>query len=182
MRSVKERVDTVQKSIRFLKACVSRNFQSNDVEKQRLAASLLVLIETGCRPGTRRYSKENKTYGLTTLEFRHISMDSKCVFLNYVGKKQIRQRREVCDQRLVKWIQRARRAKIAPFTSATILRDVLRQRNIKIKDIRTWKANIEFRKAMKKCAKTTCALKITADVLGNTPSTLKKSYVDTNLL
>ena len=51
-----------------------------------LALMTLVLDETGIRIGNKRYSEQNKTFGLSTLRRKHVDVEDGDLFLRFTGK------------------------------------------------------------------------------------------------
>jgi DNA topoisomerase-1 len=182
MKSIRSRYKLVEAHLADIRAIIRKRFRASDMRCRRQAASLLVLIETGIRPGNPGYVKNNDTYGLTTLTFAHIKTKSECVFLNYVGKKQVPQKRVVCDRRLTAWMAEAKKRNVKPFSTAPTLRRILGAWGIRIKDIRTWKANAVFKRAWGRSKNVRMSIEDVSQVLGNRPATVRKSYVDTTLV
>lgn len=160
-----------------------------------------------------------KTYGLTTLLRSHISFnnfaDSKTfqfpavstMVLDFIGKKSVRHRIEITDQFLIKigldfalrisedsnddsWLGGITDKKVNEFIRKSI------GAGFSAKDFRTFRANVEAARLVKKVQKTklTDAKKKTvieeikkivsevAEILGNTPGIARKAYINPQIL
>ena len=68
---------------------------------QRVCAIALRLINLGWfRPGSERYAKESRTYGITTLRKRHVTVRGSRIALNFRGKHKVWVRTAVLDAEL----------------------------------------------------------------------------------
>uniref|UniRef100_A0A6C0KCK3 DNA topoisomerase I catalytic core eukaryotic-type domain-containing protein n=1 Tax=viral metagenome TaxID=1070528 RepID=A0A6C0KCK3_9ZZZZ len=175
------RVARVEKVVPMLKRMVDQGFASCDASRKRLAATVCVLLATGCRPGTQANVGKHSTYGLTTVTFDHIRTKNVCVFLSYIGKKSVQQSHRVCNPQLVAWI-RGITPPARPFVTAEALRKAFAPLGIRPKDVRTWKANQVFRANRARGASETDALLATAACLGNTARITRTAYVAPGLL
>jgi DNA topoisomerase I len=70
-----------------------------------LAAVVRLLEETMIRIGNREYARDNDSYGLTTLEDDHVSVEGSKVHFEFTGKSGIEHAIEFRDKRLAKVVQ-----------------------------------------------------------------------------
>ncbi len=122
------------------------------IDADTAAATVLRLIsETFCRVGGERYTRENGTFGITTLRKSHVELSNKTARFAYRGKANIRQRQVVHDRELVRLVSRQLRT---PGTrlfryangrgwrllTARDVNEYLRRRvgHYSAKDLRTW--------------------------------------------
>jgi DNA topoisomerase-1 len=85
-----------------IRAAVDEDFRAPGLDRRRVAAAVVRLISQGFfRVGNERYTQENRTFGITTLHQRHLTLDGDALVFRYVGKRGIRQRQVVVDPHLV---------------------------------------------------------------------------------
>lgn len=150
---------------------------------------LHLMLICNFRIGNDKYSKENGSYGLTTLEWHHVSFASpSSVTISFRGKKGV-QNTAVCrDPRVIGYLKgkmatAGRNARVfAPITSKDVNAWLLAfdpVAAITSKDIRTWQANqLYLRLVDKKGMEPREALKQVAALMHNTPTVCKKNYID----
>src|SRR5690606_24280142 len=75
--------------------------------RERAAAAVVRLISQGFfRVGSERYLKENRTFGITTLGKRHVTLDSDLITFSYRGKRGKQQRQTVVDAAMARWLKK----------------------------------------------------------------------------
>jgi len=171
------------------------------VDADTVAATVLRLIsETFCRVGGERYTRENGTFGITTLRKSHVEVARQTARFEYRGKGKIRQRQVVHDRELVRLVARQLRT---PGTrlfryadnggwrllTARDVNEYLRRRvgRYSAKDLRTWGGTLRAATVLAELgpAKTpseakrnvALAMRLVSSELGNTPTICRKSYV-----
>jgi DNA topoisomerase I len=188
---------------------VTRHLRDEGVTKRRvLAAAFRMLDAGGLRIGSSRYEEENGSYGLTTLHGEHAHVDGKRVRLTFPAKSHkiwdstikdkdlallIRelQRRRGPDDRLLAYEQDG---VWHPITPQDVNRYVKKRTggSFSAKDFRTLRGTVtaaaslakhgpEPTKGKRKRA-VADAMRDAAEVLSNTPSIAKSSYVDPRLV
>lgn len=182
----------------------------DDVEpRTRVLATGVRLVDLGCfRPGSDSYTEENGSRGLTTLECGHVRRDGEGYAFEFIGKSGIEQDVRVSDPlvcRAVADITRRRRPN-ARFLAvkegrtwqpigADALNDYIRGLfglEVTAKDFRTWHATVaaavalagEERAGTKaaRARQIRSAVEDAADLLGNTPTVARSSYVHPRVL
>ena len=153
---------------------IKKDLRSSNPKKQLIAFLFKILQKTYIRVGNEVYAKNNKTYGLTTLLIKHVTIDSNIVNIKFIGKKGQKQniifRDPYIANILNKLIERSKKAKTNkifvypdPETGmyvpikATELNEYLLE-NLKkfsdeiftCKDFRTYFSNIIFIEKLKK--------------------------------
>ena len=89
-----------------IRAAVARDVVGDELTKRRVAAVVVRLISQGFfRVGSERYTQENRTFGITTLRKRHLTVAGDSLVFQYVGKSGVRQRQVVVDPSLVPIVQ-----------------------------------------------------------------------------
>jgi DNA topoisomerase-1 len=175
--------------------------RARELTKDAVAALVLRLIgETFCRVGGERYAKENGTFGITTLQKKHLALGKSTVSLEYKGKSNVRQRQVATDEDIVKLMARLRRTPGARLfrykdgsawrnLNAADVNDYLQRRvgAFKAKDFRTWGGTLRAATVLAEIgpARTptearrnvALAMRLVAAELGNTPTVCRSSYV-----
>ncbi|HET7689469.1 MAG TPA: DNA topoisomerase IB [Nocardioidaceae bacterium] len=179
------------------------------VERPTVVAAAVRLVDLGCfRLGSEVYTDENGSYGLTTLERRHVRSSGESLVFAFVGKSGVEHDIRVDDAavcRVVRAIASRRKpdsrllayreqARWRPVT-ATDINERIRElvgMDVTAKDFRTWHGTVmvadalsrqeraSSRKARAKQVKT--AVDAAADLLGNTPTVARSSYVDPRVI
>jgi DNA topoisomerase I len=167
-----------------------------------LAAIIRLLDSTGMRIGNDEYKKQNDSYGLTTLQDKHVQVAGAYIRFKFRGKSGQMQDIQLNDARLARIVKRCRDlpgyelfqyvdadGKVCDITSSDVndyIRDITGQ-DFSAKDFRTWGGTgfaalvleemgaAESKTAAKKNIVT--AVKSVAEKLGNRPATCKKYYV-----
>jgi DNA topoisomerase-1 len=96
-----------EKLIRFadklpdLRAALAADLDKDGLDRDRVSAIALRLINLGWfRVGNERYAKESRTYGVTTLTRRHVSVKKNRVSLCFRGKHNVQVRTTLVDDEL----------------------------------------------------------------------------------
>jgi len=88
---------------------VARDLRRPGLPREKVVAAVVQLLErTWVRVGNERYAKGNRSYGLTTLRDRHVSIGGNCIFLQFRAKGGKLHRCQVCDGRLARIVARCK--------------------------------------------------------------------------
>ncbi len=182
---------------------------SDNEKRKQIAVILKLIMECHFRVGSDKYYKENKSYGTTTLEKKHITDKGNSVVIDFIGKKKVR---NVCTIRNKQMVQTLKRKKNKRSKSNRIFTYKYNKKEVSIKskdvneylqkigkfstkNFRTWGANIEFiiqllklsdlpkinnQTEVKKTIKK--AIDKVAFKLHNTCSVCRSNYLDPELL
>lgn len=173
--------------------------------REKVMACILRILST-CfmRPGSQVYAKENGSFGIATLQNRHVRVTGDTVHFDYRGKAGKQQERELRDRRVARIVREMKKLPgkdlfqyVAEDGSVVNIRRRHINEYIKetmgerfsAKDFRTWAGTliaacalarlkgeeIEGRTDRKKMI--VAAIKETAAQLGNTPAVCKTSYI-----
>ena len=174
--------------------------------RNRVLGFAVLLLDRGLfRVGSEEYAEENGSYGLTTLERRHVALDGRSTLVfDYVGKTGRRIVQQVADRRLygvgAELKERpGRRKAFLAFTDGdgwtdlraadvnTFIKDETGA-DFSAKDFRTWHATVlaaaslaqsaEKRSGAGRTRAINAAAEDVAEALGNTPAVCKASYID----
>lgn len=185
------------------------DLRSDRLTYERAAATAFRLFDLGVfRLGSERYAEDNGSYGLATLQKRHVRRTGVGVEFDYVAKSGQPRSLVVADTAVCEAIDLMRARRSAPDSSllahqgdgrwheltsesvSSYLKDVVGD-DASAKDFRTWHANVAaaailaLQDAASKTARkkaVTEAMRFVADYLGNTPAVTRSSYVDPRLI
>jgi DNA topoisomerase-1 len=186
-----------------LRAAMSGHMDRDTLESERVSAIATRLIDLGWfRVGSERYARESRTYGITTLTKRHISVRGQRIRVDFRGKNRAQIRTTLVDAELAEAIKdllllpRGRRlfryeweGDLYNLTGAR-LNDYIDEymgETYNAKDFRTWGGTLTAAIALAERgvaeteteAKRTIAavMRTVAERLGNTPAVARASYV-----
>ena len=173
--------------------------------QERACAVAVRLLDLGYfRIGNEEYAEENNSFGLTTLERRHVRREGKALVFQFTGKSgiehtitiddpgavealEVMRRRRSGDDRLLAWKDGRRWRQV---DSSLVNEYVGRTTGMEAtaKDFRTWHATVIAAASLaeagvpssKTARKRTvvAAMKEVAEYLGNTPALARSAYVD----
>lgn len=173
---------------------------------QALAAAIRLVDRAAVRVGSRRYARENGTFGVTTVQRRHVKvLDENRVSFDFPGKSGSQWRFEVRDADLVRYLESLPRGRASrhafgydddgtfqPIGASAVngyLKDIAGM-EASAKDLRTWRGTAvaagslaaSHAKGLKADAAWKQAIDDASDWLNNTPAVARGSYVDPLLL
>jgi DNA topoisomerase-1 len=165
--------------------------------ESKICFMILLIINCNFRIGNEKYFKLYKSYGVSTLEWRHIKINTKnnCFEIKFIGKKGVENcsncKDVICYNYIKKLLKVSKEEKIdlngddRVFNiSASQVNDYISKfGNITCKDLRTWRANYLFIEYYMNDAEEDIkkrkmnALKKVAEELHNTPTVCKNNYL-----
>jgi DNA topoisomerase I len=176
--------------------------------RERVMACAVRLLDIGMfRVGGEDYAEENESYGLATLEKRHVRIKRRAITFEYVAKGGVERATVLQDEMVLPTLlalkrrrgkprdpllaYRAGRSEWIDVTSAEInqwLKDLIGEQ-YSAKDFRTWNGTVLAATGLAKRADApdrtkavTAAIEEVAEVLGNTPAVCRASYVDPRVI
>ena len=205
-----DRVAEVATKLPKVRAAILEHIALDGMPVERAVATAVRLLDLGYfRIGSDAYADANGSFGLTTLEKRHVRRRRDALLFKFTGKSGIEHEIEIDDRLAVDAVETMRRRRgggdrlLAYKTSRTwtpmdaaLVNEYLRDRTgaeITAKDFRTWHATVLAAaslaaseepgdtKASRKRAVST-AMKEVASYLGNTPTIARSSYVDPRVI
>jgi len=196
------RVRELARDLPRIRAAVDADFRRAGFPKERVAAAVVRLISQGFfRVGSERYAQENRTFGITTLRKRHVSVSGDSLEFTYVGKRNIRQRQVVVDAHLARFVTallaapgpRLFRYQAEGRWQDLTARDVNAYLHERLgvpytaKDFRTWGGTLRAATVLAELGpapsarqarqNVVTAVRLVAAELGNTPAICRASYV-----
>ena len=202
-----ESMEDFARSLPRLRRRVEKDLAREGMPRERALACATRLLDLGFfRIGSEDYAEENDTYGIATMQKRHVTVDGGVVRFDYEAKggqrrlqsfgdpavvevvKELQRRRGGGDE-LLAWKEGRRWTDVKSRDINAYVKEVAGQ-EFSAKDFRTWSATVLAAVALsvsgvaaggsqtgRKRAKTR-AIKETAGYLGNTPAVCRASYID----
>jgi DNA topoisomerase IB len=198
--------------IRFARALprvrriTARQLAETTITRERVLAGAVRLLDRGFfRIGTEDYAEQNQTYGLATMEKRHVTLEDDGVLrFDYVAKGGKRRVQSIVDPEVYELVAALKRrrsgAELLAYKNgrgwvdvrSDDINDYIKEisgEGFSAKDFRTWNATViaavalavsgaaaETKTARKRAI--TRAIKEVAHYLGNTPAVCRASYID----
>lgn len=176
--------------------------------RRKVLATVVQLLErTFIRVGNAEYARANKSFGLTTMQDRHVDIKGAALRFHFRGKSGRMRKVEVTDRRIAKIVSKLQdlpgQELFQYVDEEGLVRDVTSQNvneylheitgeHFTAKDFRTWAGTVLAAMALnavggfetKKQAKANIknAISAVAKLIGNTPSICRKCYVHPALL
>ena len=185
-----------------LRRALDQRLRTRGLGRERVIAAIILLLDETCiRVGNEEYARENKSYGLTTLRNRHLSLRGDNIRFQFPGKSGIRHELTLRHPRLARVLRRCRElpgqhlfqyqdeAGQAHALSSSDINDCLREitgAEFTAKDYRTWAGSTLALAAFRQCLAegrepskqaVVDTVKDVALRLGNTPSVCRKCYI-----
>jgi len=181
-------------------------YSEGDTKEKQIAMALMLVVECGIRIGSEKYRDENKSFGATTLEPRHIKIKGSTVSLDFIGKKGVQNTGKIRSKRLGRNLRIKKRtikkddpiftyrrgSKWYNLKPTDVNKYLKKFGNFSSKNFRTWVANLSFITEILKCdipendtkrkKNINEALQKTAHKLNNTSSVCRKNYIDPFLI
>jgi DNA topoisomerase I len=193
-----------------LRSQVARDLTRNDLGREQVLATAVRLLDRGFfRIGSEGYAEDNGTYGLATMERRHVTLgpNGRVVF-DYLAKGGQRRLQSVVDPDACEIVAKLKRRGAGNELLAyqengrwrdvrsTDINDYIKQAtgdDFSAKDFRTWNATVRAAAALAVLGQNanshtarkrvvTLAIAEVARYLGNTPTVCRSSYVDPRVI
>ncbi len=203
-----ERIVTFAAALPGIRAKVREHMALRGLPREKVVATVVHLLETTLiRIGNDEYARQNRSYGLTTLQNRHVEIDGAEVLFRFVGKSGKQWRLKMRDRRVAKIIKTCQElpgqellqylndeGEPQSITSSDVnayLKEISGQ-DITAKDFRTWAGTVMvaialselegFDSATQAKRNLRAAIEHVAGRLGNTPTVCRKCYVHPDVL
>lgn len=188
-----------------LRSRVADDLGAEALDAATACAVAVRMLDLGCfRIGNDVYAAENGSFGLTTLERRHVRRRRGTLRFDFTGKSGIEHHVEIDDPTVVDVVERMRRRRsgdpallafrdgrtwrpLAPADVNDYLRSAIGM-DATAKDFRTWHGTVLAAAALASAPEPTSrraarravasAMREVADHLGNTPALARSAYVD----
>jgi len=170
--------------------------QNENIKLKHIATIIKIIIDCNFRIGNKIYEKQNKSYGVTTLKKRHLTINKKRITIDFIGKKNIRNKCELTNKYIIDNLinfQKNKRNNSNIFSfktdgsiknvSSKDINDYLQNfGNYTSRNMRTWNANIILIKKLANNYSLKNSIDYVSKKLHNTPSVCKSNYLDPKLI
>ena len=186
-----------------IRRSVAGDLRRVGLPREKVLATVVQLLErTFIRIGNDEYARQNKSFGLTTMQDRHVQVKGTRLRFRFRGKSARYHEVDFCDRRIARVVARLQDLpgqelfqyvdddrEIHDITSQDV-NDYLREitdEDFTAKDFRTWAGTVlaamalhaqeKFETKKKSKASVRDAIAAVARILGNTPAVCRKCYV-----
>lgn len=205
-----DRIIDFADQLEHMRRVTGQHLRKHKLCREKVLATMLRLMESAFfRPGSDTYSKENATYGLTTLRHKHLTIDGDTLIFKYNGKSHKEQEKHIEDKRLAKVVKEMDEmpgyhifkyldeddnlVKVTNDELNAYIREIMGE-EFSAKDFRTWAGTMiaaialdelgvvdkKDQKVLDKNIKE--AVNRVSERLGNTPSVARGSYIDPRII
>jgi DNA topoisomerase I len=188
-----ERLIRFAEQLPELRRAMAEHMDRDELERERVSAVALRVIDLGwLRVGSERYARESRTYGITTLLKRHVTIRGHRIRLRFPGKQGIEVRTTLVDDELADALDGLigvpGGARVFRYRMEGELCNLTSDRlneyvklylgpDFSAKDFRTWGGTLVAAIALAEQDDITAAMRRVARRLGNTPAVCRASYV-----
>ena len=192
----------------LVRARIDEHLRLGGLPREKVLATIVRLLETTMiRVGNADYAKQNKSYGLTTLQERHVAVEGSEIRFSFKGKSGKQWRLRVKDSRIAKVVKKSQdlpgqhlfqyldsegmRHEVDSGDINAYLKEISGA-NITAKDFRTWTGTVLAALALSEYEKFDSvaaakrnvrqAIETVAGRLGNTPTVCRKCYIHPEIL
>jgi len=205
-----DRIIEFAEQLERMRRVTGQHMRKRKPTREKVLATMVRLLESAFfRPGSDFYTKQNKSYGLTTMRSKHLEINGDELIFTYRGKSGKDQEKHITDAKLakiVKEIDEMPGYEIFKFVdeNGTIqdvksehlnqyIREVMGE-EFSAKDFRTWSGtmiaaialdelDVEEEKDQKTMDKNIRNAVIqVSEKLGNTPAVARSSYIDPRVI
>lgn len=203
-----DRILTFANLLPQLRERVKGDMSKRGLGREKVLATVVYLLETTLiRIGNKEYVRQNESYGLTTLEDRHVAFVGSEIRFKFRGKSGKEWKLKITDRRIARIVRACQElpgqtlfqyedddGTLREVTSADVnsyLRDITGA-EVTAKDFRTWAGTVLAAMALREFAlvdaraatkrNITRAIEVVASRLGNTASVCRKCYVHPDVL
>ncbi len=203
-----DRLIAFGKALPKVRRAISRHMSERGLSRRKVLATVAHLLDTTLvRVGNREYARDNKSYGLTTLQDRHVTFSGSELRFRFRGKTGKEWKLKLGDRRVARIVRSCQElpgqhlfqyedeeGAIRQVASADV-NDYIRSiagAEVTAKDFRTWAGTVlaamalgEFEPVEAEAAakrNVRRAIETVAARLGNTPAICRKCYVHPEVL
>jgi DNA topoisomerase I len=196
------------KALPNIRRRVAKDIKLPGLPRQKVLATIVRLLErTLMRVGNEEYARENKSFGLTTIRNRHVTVNGAQLRFRFRGKSGRQHKVDVTDRRIAKIVSKLQDLPgqdlfqyvnddgdvqdVASHDVNDYLREITGE-NFTAKDFRTWAGTVlaaialnaqhKFESEKEAKANVKNAICAVAELLGNTPAICRKCYVHPDVI
>jgi DNA topoisomerase-1 len=197
-----DRLAAFAKALPNIRRRIAKDLKLPGLPRRKVLATVVRLLErTFIRIGNKEYGRENKSFGLTTMQDRHVTVKGDRLRFRFRGKSGRAHEVDMTDRRIAKIVSKCQDLPgqdLFQYIDDGEVRDVASQdvndylreitnENFTAKDFRTWAGTVlaaialnaqgEFETKKQAKANVKTAVCAVAQLLGNTPAICRKCYV-----
>jgi len=197
-----DRLAAFAKALPNIRRRIAKDLKLPGLPRRKVLATVVRLLErTFIRIGNEEYARENKSFGLTTMQDRHVTVKGDRLRFRFRGKSGRAHEVDMTDRRIAKIVSKCQDLPgqdLFQYIDDGEVRDVASQdvndylreitnENFTAKDFRTWAGTVlaaialnaqgEFETKKQANANVKTAVCAVAQLLGNTPAICRKCYV-----
>jgi DNA topoisomerase I len=198
-----DRMISFGKALRKIRKRVKKDLALAGLQRSKVLGTIVLLLEqTLIRVGNEEYARENNSFGLTTMQDRHVDVAGSKLRFRFRGKSGREHEVDVTDRRIARIVSRLQdlpgqdlfqyvddNGDVRNITSQDVneyLREITGQ-DFTAKDFRTWSGTVltavalnvvgPFETQKQAKANVKSAIGAVAKILGNTPAVCRKCYI-----
>jgi DNA topoisomerase I len=198
-----DRLVSFGKALPKIRRRLKKDLALSGLPREKVLATIVQLLERSLiRVGNEEYARENKSFGLTTMEDRHVDVKGSKLRFRFRGKSGRQHEVDVTDRRIARIVSKLQdlpgqslfqylddEENVRDITSQDVneyLREVTGE-DFTAKDFRTWAGTVlaaialgaagEFETQKQAKAKIKDAIGAVAKILGNTPAICRQCYI-----
>jgi DNA topoisomerase-1 len=203
-----DRLVNFGKALPKIRKRLKRDLALKGLPREKVLATIVQLLERSfIRVGNEEYARENKSFGLTTMQDRHVDVKGSKLRYRFRGKSGRQHEVDVTDRRIARIVSNLQdlpgqslfqyvddEGKVRDITSQNVneyLREITGE-DFTAKDFRTWSGTVlaaialnaagEFETKKQAKANIKNAIEAVAKVLGNTPAISRQCYIHPAIL
>jgi DNA topoisomerase I len=198
-----DRLVNFGKALPKIRRRLEKDLARSGLPREKVLATIVQLLERSfIRVGNEEYARENKSFGLTTMQDRHVDVKGSKLRFRFRGKSGREHEVDVTDRRLARIV-----LKLQDLPGQSLFQYLDDERNVRditsqdvneylrkitgedftAKDFRTWAGTVlaaialsaagEFETKKQAKANIKNAIKAVAKILGNTPAICRQCYI-----
>jgi len=198
-----DRLVNFGKALPKIRRRVKKNLALSGLPREKVLATIVQLLERSLiRVGNEEYARENKSFGLTTMQDRHVDVKGSKLRFRFRGKSGRQHEVDVTDRRIARIVSKLQdlpgqslfqyvddEGTVRDITSQDVneyLREITGE-DFTAKDFRTWAGTVlaaialgaagEFETKKQAKANIKNAIEAVAKMLGNTPTICRQCYI-----
>ena len=201
-----DRILHFAENLEHMRRVTGQHLRKKKMSREKVLAAMVRLLDSAYfRPGSPKYTQQNKSYGLTTIRKKHLTIEGDEMIFSYKGKSGKFQEKHVINSKLSKVIKQLeelpgyRLFKYYDENDALIfvesqdlnqyIKEVMGE-EFSAKDFRTWAGTMiaagildelgicEKKQQKELKIRVRNAIVAVSEKLGNTPSVARDSYID----
>ncbi len=198
-----DRLVNFGKALPKIRRRLKKDLALSGLPREKVLATIVQLLERSLiRVGNEEYARENKSFGLTTMQDRHVDVKGSKLRFRFRGKSGRQHEVDVTDRRIARIVSKLQdlpgqslfqylddEGNVRDITSQDVneyLREITGE-DFTAKDFRTWAGTVlaaialsaagEFETKKQAKANIKNAIEAVAKILGNTPAVCRQCYI-----